>query len=338
MDGECGCAGQESTTRQSKFCVADSLHSGSGRPVRDCYADAVSKAAHALPLVSNANPTYAPDEGEMTENSEGLGAGTPDIPALAPELWNRPATLPGTVAVGGSRAESAANQIGRLAANVPTGERIGSKDDIRRLCGVSVGTVNEAIKLAQARGVITSRPGPGGGIFALDPSPLSRMNAWFRSAASADASLEQSIQIRDALAPLLVDEALAQITDADQRNLTSLMVDLRVTRDDNDVVGFVWAAWNIHEYFAGLGSNKLLDSLYLSIMDVGTSHLRARLADRNEEGPGHRAIQLDHLATVVEDLVDALCRRDANAAIDALRRTDPTLILQPDADAEHEGR
>ncbi|MFF0452779.1 hypothetical protein [Nocardia africana] len=33
----------------------------------------------------------------------------------------------------------------------------------------SVGTINEAIKLAQTRGIITSRPGPGGGLFACDP-------------------------------------------------------------------------------------------------------------------------------------------------------------------------
>ena len=63
----------------------------------------------------------------------------------------------------------AANHIARLAAGVQAGERIGSKDDIHHACGVSVGTVNEAIKLAQERGIITSRPGPGGGIFACRP-------------------------------------------------------------------------------------------------------------------------------------------------------------------------
>ncbi|MFC9789860.1 FadR/GntR family transcriptional regulator [Rhodococcus sp. NPDC127528] len=253
----------------------------------------------------------------------------PDVPAYKPDTWRRSAvTLPGTVSVGGSRAELAADQIARVAAGMSPGERIGSKDDIRRLCRVSVGTVNEAIKLAQERGTITSRPGPGGGIFALDPSPLSRMNGWFRSATRSDSSLAESIRIRDALAPLLVDEALAQITEADQGTLDKLMSEVRRTRDRHDISGFVWAAWDVHEHFAGIGRNSLLDSLYLSVMDVGTSHLRARLEGSLDDVP----VWLDGLAGVVEDLVDALRERNATNAVDALRRTDPTMILRaPDA-------
>lgn len=248
-----------------------------------------------------------------------------DTLAATPEAPPRTSILPGTMSVGGSRAELAANRIARLAAGAKPGERIGSKDDMRQLCGVSVGTVNEAIKLAQARGVITSRPGPGGGIFALDPSPLSRMNGWFRSAASADSAVAESIQIRDALAPLLVDEVLARITDSDQRVLNDLLVEVRRARDAHDLAGFVWAAWNVHECFAGIGGSQLLDSLYLSIMDVGTSHLRAALeADETEPD-----VHLEGLATVVGDLVEALEKRDADAAVAALRSTDPTMILRP---------
>ncbi|MBD1320668.1 FCD domain-containing protein [Gordonia hankookensis] len=242
-------------------------------------------------------------------------------------MWQRRISLPGTVTIGLSRAELAADQIARLAARVPTGERIGSKDDIRTICEVSVGTVNEAIKLAQERGVITSRPGPGGGIFAADPSPLSRMNGWFRAAAANSSSLPESIQIRDALAPLLVAEALAALTDTDLQALDERLADVRRTHDSGDLSGFVWAAWNVHEYFAGIGSSQLLNSLYLSIMDVGTSHLQARLDTARERVP----VYLDGLARAVEDLVVALTSRDADAAVAALRRTDPTMILRPES-------
>ena len=188
----------------------------------------------------------------MTDNADGGGGpdrDPPEIPAYSPDVWRHTSTLPGTMPVGGSRAEMAANHIARLAAGVQAGERIGSKDDIRHACGVSVGTVNEAIKIAQERGIITSRPGPGGGIFASYPSPLSRMNGWFRAAASEYSALDEAIQIRDALAPLLVDEVLARITDADQRVLNGLVLEVRRTRDAHDLVGFVWAVWNVHELF-----------------------------------------------------------------------------------------
>lgn len=248
----------------------------------------------------------------------------PDIPAYTPDMWRRPISLPGTVSIGLSRAEQAANQIARLAAGTPTGERIGSKDDLRQICQVSVGTVNEAIKLAQERGIITSRPGPGGGIFAANPSPLSRMNGWFRSAPSDGSALNESIQIRDALAPLLVSEVLTQLTDADVAELQSRLENVRRAHDARDLSQFVWSAWNVHEYFAGVGHSQLLNSLYLSIMDVGTSHLRAHL----EGADGQVPVYFDEFARVIADLVDALAVRDADAAVDALRRTDPTMILR----------
>ncbi|MDF3282608.1 FCD domain-containing protein [Gordonia sp. N1V] len=258
----------------------------------------------------------------------------PDIPAYSHEVWHAPSTpvdLPGSAPGNLSRAEAAANRIALIAAGAGAGERIGSKDDIRKLCSVSVGTVNEAIKLALARGVISSRPGPGGGIFAKNPPPLSRMNGWFRAATEDRSALLESIQIRDALAPLLVDEVLSTITDADQREFASLAEVVRKSLRGTDVIEFVWAVWNVHEYFANIGGNQLLNSLYLSIMEVGTSHLRARLsadAGATDAPPLHLA----GLAAVCLDLVDALAVGDASGAIDALRRTDPTMILRPPAD------
>jgi DNA-binding FadR family transcriptional regulator len=243
-------------------------------------------------------------------------------PAYSREMWRRPTTPQGRVSIGGSRAEQAAGQIARLAASAPAGERLGSKDDLRKICGFSVGTMNEAIKLAQARGVITSRPGPGGGIFACDPSPLSRMNGWFRAAAGDHAAFAEAVQIRDAIAPLLIEEALRRMTLTDQESLAERLWEVRRARNSGAVSDFVWACWELHAYLAGIGKGLLLDTLYLSIMDVGTSYLWAVLEATAPD------VHLDGFAQVMEDLVDALERRDADAAIDALRRTDPSMILR----------
>ncbi|MGY0499281.1 FadR/GntR family transcriptional regulator [Nocardia sp. FBN12] len=244
-------------------------------------------------------------------------------PASSRTMWHQPADTQGRVSIGGSRAEVAAGQISRLAATARAGERIGSKEDLRKLCGFSVGTMNEAIKLAQARGVITSRPGPGGGIFACDPSPLSRMNGWFRAAADDESAFAEAVQIRDAIAPLLVEEVLRQMTLADQQALEERLWEVRRARNSQAVSDFIWAGWALHEYIAGIGKRQLLDTLYLSIMDVGTSYLRAVLEATEPD------VHLNGLAQVLEDLVDALNRCDTDAAVDALRRTDPTMILSP---------
>lgn len=238
--------------------------------------------------------------------------------------------LPGTVSSGESRAELAAGRIARLAADHRPGERIGSKDDLRRLCDVSVGTFNEAIKLAVERGSISSRPGPGGGIFATDPSPLSRMNGWFRDAAAGgDDMLRESLEIRNALAPLLVSEVFARLSDDDLADFDGLLDDLHRSREARDVTGFIWAAWNVHERFASLGRSQLLDSLYVSIMDVGTSRLRTLLREAEAHGR-HTVLYFDGLTRVIEEFVEALGTRDADGTVDALRRTDPTMVLRPD--------
>ncbi|WP_235747617.1 FadR/GntR family transcriptional regulator [Nocardia coffeae] len=243
-------------------------------------------------------------------------------PAYSREIWSRAIDVGSTVALGGSRAEAAAGQIARLAAAVRAGERIGSKDDLRKLCGVSVGTINEAIKLAQTRGVITSRPGPGGGLFACDPSPLSRMNGWFRTAADDDSAFAESVQIRDAIAPLLIDEVLRCYTLADQEALAEHLARVHRAQESNVVSDYIWAAWDLHAYLADLGKGGLLNTLYLSIMDVGTTYLRAKL-----ETVAVEDIDPTPMTRTMEDLVDGLARRDREAAVDALRRTVPTMVL-----------
>jgi len=46
--------------------------------------------------------------------------------------------------------EQAAEQLAGLAAGAEPGTRLGTKDELRALCGVSVGTFNEALRLVQA--------------------------------------------------------------------------------------------------------------------------------------------------------------------------------------------
>nr|WP_296767107.1 FCD domain-containing protein [Rhodococcus sp. (in: high G+C Gram-positive bacteria)] len=243
-------------------------------------------------------------------------------PAFQRGIWHHSTESAKRVSLGGSRAEQAAHQIARLSAGAHAGDRIGSKDDLRRICGVSVGTINEAIKLAQARGVVTSRPGPGGGLFACDPSPLSRMNGWFRAAADDESAFTETVQIRNAIAPLLIDEVMREMTLSDQETFSDLLWEIRRARNSDATSDFIWACWNMHAHLAGIGKAILLSTLYLSIMDVGVSYIRAIL---ETNAP---ALYLDPLADVMEDLVSALERREASAAIDAVSRTDPTLILR----------
>src|ERR1700722_1074159 len=83
--------------------------------------------------------------------------------------WQHPA--------GRSRAEQVADWVTSLAADAPPGTRLGTKEEVRVRCGVSVGTFNEALRLLQTRELITVRPGPGGGLFVADHPPVVRLGS-----------------------------------------------------------------------------------------------------------------------------------------------------------------
>ena len=118
---------------------------------------------------------------------------------------------------------------------------------------------------------------------------------------------------------------------ADQDALAERLKRVHRTRESGAVSDFVWACWDLHAYLADMGKGVLLNTLYLSIMDVGTTYVRAKL-----ETTAPEEVDLNPLAEVMDDIVDALARRDHDAAIAALRRTVPTVILHSPAEArEH---
>ena len=257
--------------------------------------------------------------------------GEPPSPAFMPREWVRSTPLPGSLAHTASRAEKAADLIGAIAAKARPGERIGSKDMLRKKCAVSVGTFNEAIKLALDRGVISSRPGPGGGLFALEPPPLARMNSWFRAATGDDAALDNAMAIRSALAPLLADEVLASITDADRSELDVRLALIHREHERGDVIEYVWAAWNLHARIASISSNALLEALYLSTMDVATSYLRTKLQKQGSTQGHSRPVWFDSFTAIQDALVAGIDNRDAGAIAEAICHTNPKVLLTPAA-------
>ena len=126
-----------------------------------------------------------------------------DIPALDPRVWG---VRPAPPAL--SRAEQAAAVIEELARRAGPSTRIGSKDDLRAVTAVSVGTLNEALALAHARGVVTLRRGPGGGIFAAPTSSLMRMGNLMIGLENDESTVADALRVRSALDPLVIHDAL----------------------------------------------------------------------------------------------------------------------------------
>lgn len=210
-----------------------------------------------------------------------------------------------------ARAEQAAAHVAELAASAGAGTRLGTKESLRTACGVSAGTFNESLRLLQARRVVTVRPGPGGGIFSATQSPMVRLGNSVLALDAEQADVAEAVRIRDALDPLLIEDALLHASPAALAGLRPHLDAMTDAVAAADPVGFVHANWRLHAAIAALSPNRLLRSIYTNMLDLIESHTLAVLPARDH--PLEVVIAERH--KIHADLVDALDRRDRAEAL-----------------------
>jgi DNA-binding FadR family transcriptional regulator len=171
-----------------------------------------------------------------------------------------------------SRPESAAQQIADLVRGADPGARLGTKNELRALCGVSVGTFNEALRLLQARGLVVVRPGPGGGLFVAEQSPMVRLgNSVLALDAEAD-TVADAVRIRDALDPLVLADALRHSSPADVAGYRTELATMKEAADALDPDALLQANWRLHALIAGVNPSPMLRSIYTTLLDIVRSH------------------------------------------------------------------
>lgn len=240
-----------------------------------------------------------------------------DVPALRPQEWRR-STSPAPVslavtrpAVRQSRAESVADHLMAIAEAAVTGDRLGSKEELRARCEVSVGTFNEAVRIAQSRGMVVVRPGPGGGVFAATQSPMVRLGNSVLALDAAQTSVAEAVRIRDALDPLLIDDALWHASPADIADLREVLADMAAAVSRFDADAFVRANWSLHARIAAVSPHPVLRALYVSLLDQIESHTLAVLPVSEQPLPEYIASRHALHAAIV----DALASRDRELAL-----------------------
>ena len=191
------------------------------------------------------------------------------------------------------------------------GDRLGSKEELRARCGVSVGTFNEAVRIAQSRGLVSVRPGPGGGVFAAVQSAMVRLGNSVLALDASDNSVAEAIRIRDALDPLLIEDALWHASPADIAGMREILADMSAAANRSDPTGFVHANWQLHARIAAVSPHPVLRSLYVSLLDQIESHTLEVLPGSQQPLPDYIAERLALHAAIV----DALERRDRAVAL-----------------------
>jgi len=219
-----------------------------------------------------------------------------------------------------SQAGRAAQRLTEIAQAAEPGTRLGSKDELRAQCGVSVGTFNEAVRLVQARGVVWIRPGPGGGLFAATQSPMTRLGNSVLAMDTAGAPVAEAIRIRAALEPLLLEDALWHASPADVSALREYLAEMEPAVDAGDRVVFAAAQWRLHHYLASLTPNPMLRSLCTNLFDLIEAE-HAVAPSNNDLAETYRS----HCA-----LVDAIDARDRTRAMQLISELAGERAARPD--------
>ncbi|MEV5676699.1 FCD domain-containing protein [Streptomyces sp. NPDC052179] len=219
------------------------------------------------------------------------------------------------------RAERAAERVKQLIESVTPGSRLGTKEELRSLCEVSVGTFNEALRLLQARGLVTVKPGPGGGLFSAEQSPMVRLGNSVLALDAGANDVADAVRIRDALDPLLIEDALWHASPADVAGLRRHITAMEHAVGSEDPVAFVHANWRLHAAIAAISPNPLLSSLYSHLLDLIESHTLSVLPTSDQPLGEYIA----HRHELHRDLVDALDRRDRDAALRLIHEHNTTL-------------
>jgi DNA-binding FadR family transcriptional regulator len=226
-----------------------------------------------------------------------------DPPALRRRDWGQGGVQ--------GRAEAAADSIAALVASRDPGERLGTKEELRAHTGVSVGTFNETLRLLQARGLVTVRPGPGGGLFVAEQSPVVRLGHSVLALNSGAADVSEAVRIRDALDPLLIEDALWHASPADIDDMRGPLREMQNAAELGDADAFVRANWQLHARIAAVSPNALLRSLYLGLLHVIEQHTLAVEPD----GENSLVEHIRDRCRLHAALIDALDKRDRDAAL-----------------------
>jgi DNA-binding FadR family transcriptional regulator len=194
-----------------------------------------------------------------------------------------------------------------LETSIPPGTRLGTKGDLARRYGVSPGTVNAALRLLDAQGVAESRPGVGGGVFVSNAQPHLRLASVLLELrkGSDKARIEQVFDSRLHLEVLLARLAADLRTDADVQVLRDSLALLTAARDNPSI--YTRRDWDLHDRIAQAAHDAALLAVYRTLMEI----LQAAVV---EVTPRAATTDSSTSLRLHEDLVDAIIRRDREAA------------------------
>jgi DNA-binding FadR family transcriptional regulator len=211
-----------------------------------------------------------------------------------------------------SRAEALALLLSDriVSKHVKPGERLGTKDELRQRYSVAAGTLNEAIRLLETRGLVAAKPGPRGGIFVSAPSVHVTLGHLILGLAEQALTVPDALEIRNALEVPLAVRASRNVKRVDARRLRRLLAAMEACSGSPSE--YLRRNWDLHEAIAQLSDNELLRTIYLSLLDAARDSITDVRSDNDDENWWRANWQLH--VELVEGIVSGDPERAARAA------------------------
>jgi GntR family transcriptional repressor for pyruvate dehydrogenase complex len=190
------------------------------------------------------------------------------------------------------------------------GHRIGTRQDLCEQFGVAPATLGEALRVLRARGSVDLRPGPGGGIFVADQSPLIRLAHSVLRLRQTGAPVNDVIKVLDALDEAVMHDAVLNRTDADIADLDAVMADL--AEHWHDPIEGLHGNWRLHRRIAEISPNAVLRTFYLNLVDYIEGETAGAADEDALAVPGFRQ-DTDERLHIHEALIEAIRSSDVEA-------------------------
>jgi DNA-binding FadR family transcriptional regulator len=188
----------------------------------------------------------------------------------------------------------------------PAGARIGTKHELCEEFGVAPATLSEALRVLRARGVIDVRPGPGGGAFVAEASPLIRLAQTVLALRDEGATVNDVVGVLDALDEAVIRDAALHRRARDLRDLDALMGKLAAAWTDPAEGSY--CNWQLHRRIAEITPNAVLRAFYQNMVD----YIEGEDFQVPPSAPGFRLDSKERLQ-VHYDIVAAIRSQDADA-------------------------
>ncbi len=188
------------------------------------------------------------------------------------------------------------------------GTRLGTRRDLEELLSVAPSTVSEAIKLLEDRGRVTTRTGPGGGVFVAEPGVGVRLARSMMSVSGSAAEVAEALEVRDALEPAVILGAAR--TPHKAAELAGMRAAMRAVVAADNAADRYLRILAFHAAVADVCGNAMLRTLYKGVLEIIQSH-RPRLAvlpGENESELAARRVQIH------QEIADAIAAGDVAAA------------------------